>query len=131
MRRGKPGFEKPARSSAGPMDAAQRRPVNPDTYQPRTLRSELARHGSLDLHSALIIATALARGLGHLHGQGLVHRDVKPANVIFVHGRARLADMGLVDEEGRMVPAQKGMWRRRGRARPRRIFTALGSCFAE
>ena len=99
---GKPGFEKPARSSAGPMDAAQRRPVNPDTYQPRTLRSELGRHGSLDLHSALIIATALARGLGHLHGQGLVHRDVKPANVIFVHGRARLADMGLVDEEGRM-----------------------------
>ena len=54
------------------------------------------------MHSALIIATALARGLGHLHGQGLVHRDVKPANVIFVHGRARLADMGLVDEEGRM-----------------------------
>jgi len=42
------------------------------------------------------IATAIASGLAHLHERGLVHRDVKPANILFdAENRAKLADFGL------------------------------------
>ena len=41
------------------------------------------------------IAAEVAHGLAHLHSLGLLHRDVKPANIVFVDGRAKLADLGL------------------------------------
>ena len=42
------------------------------------------------------VVTILADALSFLHGQGLTHRDIKPSNVIFVNGRPKLADVGLV-----------------------------------
>jgi serine/threonine protein kinase len=38
----------------------------------------------------------LADALNFSHQQGLTHRDIKPSNVIFVNGRPKLADIGLV-----------------------------------
>ena len=65
-------------------------------YQPRTLASELKSRGRLPLIEVLALGVQLAGALGHIHRHRLVHRDVKPSNVIFVDGQAKLADIGLV-----------------------------------
>jgi WD40 repeat protein len=65
-------------------------------YEPRTLASELKSRGRLPLIEVLALGVQLAGALGHIHRHRLVHRDVKPSNVIFVDGQAKLADIGLV-----------------------------------
>jgi serine/threonine protein kinase/WD40 repeat protein len=65
-------------------------------YVPRTLASELRARGRIPVSEALAFGVQLADALGHVHRHRLVHRDVKPSNVIFVDGQAKLADIGLV-----------------------------------
>lgn len=65
-------------------------------YTPRTLQSELSRDAPMDLSRCLIAGISMARGLAFLHSHGLVHRDIKPSNIIFVKGKAKLADVGLI-----------------------------------
>ncbi|MBI4326407.1 MAG: protein kinase [Chloroflexi bacterium] len=74
--------------------------IDPATYAPRTLRSELARRTRLPFTECLPLSLSLTAALGHLHQQGLVHRDIKPSNIIFVHGVPKLADIGLVADVG-------------------------------
>lgn len=69
-------------------------------YTPHTLRCEIKRRGRLPVNECLRIGIALADALEHLHDHGLVHRDVKPSNVIFVGGTPKLADIGLVTDAG-------------------------------
>jgi serine/threonine protein kinase len=68
-----------------------------ESYVPHTLRADLAQ-GRLPAARVLEIGLALTEALGHLHRHGLVHRDVKPSNVIFVNRRPKLADIGLVTD---------------------------------
>ena len=79
-------------------------------YSPRTLRSDLSRLGQLPIADCLRIALDLVTGLACLHQHGLVHRDVKPGNIIFVNARAKLADVGLVSthNEGRTFVGTEG-----------------------
>ena len=67
--------------------------------QGESLRSMLARRGSLPLAEVVEIATQLASVLGAAHRQGIVHRDVKPANILLrkQDGRfvVKLADFGI------------------------------------
>ena len=70
--------------------------IDPATYKPKTLRSELTARENLPISECLEQGAHLARALAHLHACGLAHRDVKPANIIYVKGKPRLADIGLV-----------------------------------
>jgi serine/threonine protein kinase len=76
--------------------------INPIEYEARTLRSDVKRAGGkpLDPDFCIEVGQRLAEALDHLHERGLAHRDVKPANVIFVDGQAKLADIGLVAARG-------------------------------
>jgi serine/threonine protein kinase len=67
-----------------------------ESYMPRTLAAELKRRGRLPLEECIQIGLSLTQALGYLHKQGLLHRDVKPSNIIFVRGVPKLADVGLV-----------------------------------
>ncbi|MBK1882978.1 SUMF1/EgtB/PvdO family nonheme iron enzyme [Luteolibacter pohnpeiensis] len=72
--------------------------INPIEYEPRTLRADAKQAVSPQLETSVCIDVGLrlAQALNHLHELGLAHRDVKPSNVIFVNGKAKLADIGLV-----------------------------------
>ena len=62
-----------------------------------SLQDRLDREGSLPLLDVLRIAVQVAKGLAAAHAQGLVHRDVKPANILLERGveRVMLTDFGL------------------------------------
>ena len=60
-----------------------------------TLASRIAREGELPVAEALRIAREVAEALGHAHRHGVVHRDVKPANILLGEGHALVADFGI------------------------------------
>ncbi len=74
--------------------------INPIEYEPRTLRADNHQGSQWDTSDCIDVGLRLAEALDHLHERGLAHRDVKPSNVIFVNGRAKLADIGLVAVRG-------------------------------
>lgn len=71
----------------------------------QSLQAKIDRQGALELKQILRIGKQLTAGLAAAHAQGLIHRDVKPANVLLEEGidRALLTDFGLaqtIDDAG-------------------------------
>ena len=61
-----------------------------------TVREMIAAKGRLDEKTALNIVGAVARGLEHAAKHGIIHRDIKPDNIMVARdGAVKLADLGL------------------------------------
>jgi len=102
------------------------------SYAPHTLRADLAQ-GRLPAARVLEIGLALTEALDHLHRHGLVHRDVKPSNVIFVNGRPKLADIGLVTDASDQcsIVGTEGYLPPEGTGTPQADLFALGKVLYE
>jgi len=60
------------------------------------LRKQVRRYGVLDEVTAASVIVQAARGLAYAHDRGLVHRDVKPGNLLVTpDGRVKVLDLGL------------------------------------
>jgi serine/threonine-protein kinase len=72
----------------------------------------LAHHGRIVVADALHIALDIARGLEHVHSRNVVHRDVKPDNILISRsGVAKLSDLGLakrLDEASHLTGHRQG-----------------------
>ncbi len=65
----------------------------------RDLESSVEQDGPMPVSQALDIVTQVARGLGAAHEAGVVHRDVKPSNILLQNdGLIRITDFGLAKE---------------------------------
>jgi len=77
----------------------------------RSVYDDIAEKGKYDEAEALKIAIQIATALHHAHEAGLIHRDVKPKNIMLTEdGRAKLADMGLARavSDREMAEAEQG-----------------------
>jgi serine/threonine-protein kinase len=75
-----------------------------------TLKDLIRREGALDIPQAIAYAIEIARALGAAHERMIVHRDVKPQNVLIGdEGGAKITDFGIartLTEEGLTVPGR-------------------------
>src|SRR5205807_2195848 len=77
-----------------------------------TIKHELENGKIYSEREALNIVMQVAQALHHAHRRGLIHRDVKPANIILTpEGIAKLADLGMAREatDEELDRAEKGM----------------------
>jgi WD40 repeat protein len=107
---------------------------DPESYVPLTLREWLrSTRGPLPVVACARVGSAVADALAFLHERGLVHRDVKPSNIIFVAGQPKLADVGLVTgmDEARSFVGTEGYIAPEGPGSARADVYALGKVLYE
>ena len=102
-------------------------------YVPLTLGEKVRQQGRLPVGECARIGASVAEALGFLHDRGLVHRDVKPSNIIFVGGQPKLADIGLVAGlgEARSFVGTDGYIPPEGPGSPAADFFGLGKVLYE
>jgi serine/threonine-protein kinase len=71
--------------------------------------AEALKRGPLGTRRALEVVRGVAAALDHAHGQGIVHRDVKPANVLLgTDGAVKLVDLGISKAAGQTRITRSG-----------------------
>ncbi len=84
------------------------------SLEERLKNRQAARQGPMPVEEVLRMAGGLAEGLAALHKRGIVHRNLKPSNIMFGEkGEAKLTDLGLAQ-----LPAEKKLRSSKGRAVP-------------
>ena len=77
-----------------------------------SLRDRVRREGQLPLEDAVQITCEVGDALSYAHDQGLIHRDVKPENILFQAGHALVSDFGIaraISEAGGTGLTETGM----------------------
>ena len=73
------------------------------------LEHRIQRDGRLELEFALDVCTQVAEGLDAMHAEGLVHRDLKPGNILLDEDeKAYIADFGLMKDREASVLTRPG-----------------------
>ena len=80
------------------MEVADNISDNPEQYIPATLGNMLRQGKVFSIEEAGQIISELLDGLETIHNAGLLHRDIKPDNIVFVNGKVKLSDPGLVTD---------------------------------
>lgn len=108
-------------------------PAERDTYTPLNLVTWLAENGPAPTAQVIGWGLRLAAALERLHGAGLFHRDVKPANILFQDGEPVLADYGSVGRAGSAIefPGTEGYVPPDGLGSPALDVFALGRTLYE
>lgn len=80
-----------------------------ETVGGETLCHLFERHPRLPATDLAELGRQLASALGYLHAEGVVHLDLKPSNVVVDAGRAKLLDLSIAQNPGR-IRAGRGTW---------------------
>ena len=67
-----------------------------------SLRDLMEREGRMPLHSSIRVALDILEALEHAHTNGIVHCDLKPANILLSNGHAVLSDFGIARSTARV-----------------------------
>ncbi|MFO7274099.1 MAG: Stk1 family PASTA domain-containing Ser/Thr kinase [Symbiobacteriaceae bacterium] len=77
----------------------------------KTLKALIQEQGPLPVAEAARIAIAIADALAHAHAQGIVHRDIKPHNILLGQdGRVKVADFGIARAVTTDTLTRTGSW---------------------
>ena len=68
-----------------------------------SLRERLHRQGRLPIAEALRLAREIAEALNYAHRRGVIHRDIKPGNILLSEGHALVADFGIARQGTRVA----------------------------
>src|SRR5438046_2357584 len=89
-------------------EAAGRRFITMEYVDGWSLAQLLERRGTLPLEATVVIGKQLCRALDVVHGQGVIHRDLKPQNILITRdGDVKLTDFGIAELDQPHTPESR------------------------
>ena len=98
-----------------PGEGGGRRFITMEYVDGWSLAQLLERRGTLPVEATLVIGKQLCRALGVVHAQGVIHRDLKPQNVLITRGGdVKLTDFGIAELDRPDTPESRAAGAPRG-----------------